>query len=55
MRISKKSALIPGSTIKIKECDDSTAWITIEDLVVIQYDDGVAQSMSPNVLKNQIG
>lgn len=58
MRISKRSALMPGSRVKIKEWDDSTAWITIllvrEDLVVIQYDDGEAQSMSLNALKNQI-
>lgn len=59
MKISKRAALMPGSRVKIKELDDSTAWVTIllvkdNDLVVIQYDDGEAQSMSLNALKSQI-
>lgn len=59
MKISKRAALMPGSRVKIKEWDDSTAWVTIllvkdNDLVVVQYDDGEAQSMSLNALKSQI-
>lgn len=56
--ISKRASLMPGDRVKIKEWDDSTAWVSIllvrDDLVVIQYDDGEAQSMSLNALKSQI-